>query len=308
MVIANVGISFAMTAPSTPFDDSDAELRTVKRPALRVFVSYSRRDFNFAEALTVTFRQNTALDPWLDVQRLRPGIDWAKALDENLDRADVLLLVASPAALASTFVRREWSRALGRGIPVYIGVVKAVRLPNELARCPGNDLRVRFWRRAAELGRAVAARDITSSTITSRPRRWWLPGRVPVPLAVLVALSMVNSLALLWATVLLLRFATGFARSGRAFTTPIGLIESKSVGLSMLQTPILAASFAIYVVVVPARLLLRRSTLRMLGVSFGGPFLFGVSFFVSREEDTLRLIQQIVDVPGNSPYMLRILT
>jgi hypothetical protein len=84
------------------------------------------------------------------VEQLRPGTDWAKALDESLESADALLLLASRAALASAFVRHEWRRAIQRGIPVYIGVVGTVTLPAELAGCPVYDLRTRFWKQAGK--------------------------------------------------------------------------------------------------------------------------------------------------------------
>ncbi len=85
---------------------------------LKVFVSYSRRDFHFAEAVTAALWAHEALDPWFDLQRLRPGMNWEAAWDDALETADALLLLASPAAIASGYVRLEWGRALERGIGV----------------------------------------------------------------------------------------------------------------------------------------------------------------------------------------------
>ncbi|WP_407285380.1 toll/interleukin-1 receptor domain-containing protein [Streptomyces sp. BP-8] len=173
------------------------------RRTVTVFVSYSRREFHFAEAVTATLRSQAALDPWFDVQRLRPGMDWAKALDESLDHADALLLLASPAALASAYVRREWTRALERGIPLHIGVVEAVELPPELAGFPVHDLRTRFWERAAELAEAMAQARTDTGVAAPRPNRFGLPGRMPTPVAATVVLSVLTSIALVWAIVLL---------------------------------------------------------------------------------------------------------
>lgn len=42
----------------------------------KVFVSYSRRDFHAAEAVTAALWAHEPLDPWFDLERLRPGMDW----------------------------------------------------------------------------------------------------------------------------------------------------------------------------------------------------------------------------------------
>lgn len=42
---------------------SEAALRPAERTPVMVFVSYSRRDFHFAEAATATLKQNEILDP-----------------------------------------------------------------------------------------------------------------------------------------------------------------------------------------------------------------------------------------------------
>ncbi|MYV92269.1 TIR domain-containing protein, partial [Streptomyces sp. SID1034] len=68
---------------------------------LKVFVSYSRRDFHSAEAVTAALWAHEPLNPWFDLQRLRPGTDWEAAWDDALETADALLLLASPAAIAS---------------------------------------------------------------------------------------------------------------------------------------------------------------------------------------------------------------
>ncbi|MEU4766285.1 toll/interleukin-1 receptor domain-containing protein [Actinosynnema sp. NPDC023794] len=107
----------------------------------RVFVSYSRRVFYFAEALTAELGATGLVRPWLDVANLRPGTDWSAAIDTALDESDALVLVASPAALRSPYVRDEWQRALAAGKPIHIALVRRTRLPDELSSFPVHDLR-----------------------------------------------------------------------------------------------------------------------------------------------------------------------
>lgn len=225
---------------------------------LRVFVSYSRVDFAFAEAVADALRRHARLDPWLDLQRLRPGDDWEAALAESLDQADALVLVASPAALDSDYVWKELTRARERHIPVYVAVVAAVRLDDWLARCPGLDLRVRFRRRAADLGRLVAGEVMAPSP---RASRW----RVPVPVACVVALALVTTSALAGVCLQTVRFLDGVPAA----------LDTPASRLVLLVYPVLAAAAAVPVVVSTVGLLMRRSTLRTLVTSLGGPVLFG---------------------------------
>ncbi|GAB2959605.1 TIR domain-containing protein [Saccharothrix stipae] len=107
----------------------------------RVFVSYSRRDFYFAEALTSELAATGRVRPWLDVANLRPGTDWSAAIDAALDESDAVILVASPAALRSPYVRDEWQRALAAGKPIHVALARRTRLPDELSSFPVHDLR-----------------------------------------------------------------------------------------------------------------------------------------------------------------------
>lgn len=120
----------------------------------RVFVSYSRRQFHAARQLTAVLHEH-GIDAWFDVQRLVPGTDWAATIDEAIDEAAALVLVASPDAVASGYVTREWQRARDRGIPVHVAEVRGTRLPAELAAAPRFDLRRRFEDGAARLATAL---------------------------------------------------------------------------------------------------------------------------------------------------------
>ncbi|MFE0191437.1 toll/interleukin-1 receptor domain-containing protein [Streptomyces sp. NPDC058989] len=251
------------------------------RRAATVFVSYSRREFHFAEAVTATLRSQVGLDPWFDVQRLRPGTDWARALDESLDHADALLLLASPAALASTYVRHEWTRALERGIPIRIGVVEAVDLPAELAGFPVHDLRTRFWERATGLAEAMAQARTGPGVAAPRPNRFGLPGRMPAPVAATVVLSALASVALVWAIVLLVGLDLAVVRlAWSPFDNDVPWVDRGSA-LEVLRThrwqgtmfgllglTALAAPLVPCVLIPGLRLLRRRSSRRALAIGF----------------------------------------
>ena len=108
-----------------------------------VFISYSRRDYYFAESLTFALIQRDVA-AWLDVKDLRPGVDWEERLESAIDTASHLVLVASPDSLRSPHVAAEWKRALARGIPVIVAHLRGNNVPPELAATPRVNFHGRF--------------------------------------------------------------------------------------------------------------------------------------------------------------------
>ena len=156
------------------------------QPGQRVFISYSRRDYYFAESLTLQLRQR-GVAAWMDVLELQPGATWRAALDAAIDDCAAFVLVASPAALASEPVRREWQRALAQGRRVLLlGWHRRVRLPAELQGCEWVDGRGRFGPALARLVKRLAAPDAKGPPAGPHPGR--LPKLPPAVMTVLLAL------------------------------------------------------------------------------------------------------------------------
>jgi WD40 repeat protein len=87
----------------------------------RVFISYARED---GEALATDLRRRLELEHpeiglWQDRARLEGGVGWWKQIAEALDVVEFLVLVMTPAALASPIARKEWRYARQRGVCVY---------------------------------------------------------------------------------------------------------------------------------------------------------------------------------------------
>ncbi|GHD91016.1 hypothetical protein GCM10010508_37910 [Streptomyces naganishii JCM 4654] len=209
---------------------------------LKVFVSYSRRDFHFAEAVTAALWAHEALDPWFDLQRLRPGMNWEAAWDDALETADALLLLASPAAIASGYVRLEWGRALERGIPVYVGVIAGSDVPPRLDGSPVHDLRVRFRRRVHVLGEEITSAGARldnepganelgpGRTVPQWPPHRLLRYRVPAPIAGFVVCAAIMGAAMVWASVLMVRLDVSVGHlAGSPFDEPSRLWRSNGL-------------------------------------------------------------------------------
>lgn len=94
----------------------------------KIFISYSRRDLEYVEKLTLSL-QELGHTLYSDATILTPGQDWRRALDEALRSADVLVSVISRSSEGSPFVMTELGAALGYAresgrmlvIPIILG-------------------------------------------------------------------------------------------------------------------------------------------------------------------------------------------
>ncbi len=100
----------------------------------RVFVSHSNLDNEFTERLVADLKAAGA-DVWVDYEQIASG-DFAQSINEGLGKCDWVLLVQTPNALASEWVRGEINAA------VNLKHKKRIRdvIPVVAASCPPNDV------------------------------------------------------------------------------------------------------------------------------------------------------------------------
>ena len=87
----------------------------------RVFLSYARED---GEAFATRLRKRLEQDEpeitlWQDRAGMEGGVGWWRQIEEALHRVRFLVIVMTPAALASEVTRREWRLARQEGVVVY---------------------------------------------------------------------------------------------------------------------------------------------------------------------------------------------
>jgi len=87
-----------------------------------VFISYSRKDAEFAEMLREQVKE-AGFDVWMD-SILPAGFDWRQEIDQAIRQAFVLLVIVSPDSRASEYVTYEWAFALGLGLKVIPLLIK----------------------------------------------------------------------------------------------------------------------------------------------------------------------------------------
>ena len=107
---------------------------------ISLFISYAHADSPFVDRLEADLQQQ-GFDPWVDRQRLKGGQRWRRELQEAVKRAQVLLIVLSPDAIASENVQIEYDYVLELGnvvIPLYY---RQCEVPMELRAIQWIDFR-----------------------------------------------------------------------------------------------------------------------------------------------------------------------
>ncbi len=141
-------------------------------PLLTIFISYAHADSPFVDRLEADLRQQ-GFAPWVDRQRLAGGQRWRHELQEAVERAQVLLIVLSPEAVASTNVQIEYDYALEQGkvvIPLYY---RQCNVPMELRAIQRIDFRQNYESGLQALLQALHAQPepapLSASSLASEP-------------------------------------------------------------------------------------------------------------------------------------------
>lgn len=92
---------------------------------MKVFISHAQQDDALARKIADAL-QKDGLDVW-DNRYLMPGDNWAEKVSRALNESNAMVVLVTPEALQSEWVRREVEYALGkkeynqRLIPVLVG-------------------------------------------------------------------------------------------------------------------------------------------------------------------------------------------
>ncbi len=108
-----------------------------------VFISYSRRDYYFAESLALHLLKD-GVPAWLDVKDLNPGVFWERDLFSALDSARCVVIIASADSMKSPNVRQEMERAISQKKRIIIARFRGSKLADELCHCEVVDFRGAF--------------------------------------------------------------------------------------------------------------------------------------------------------------------
>lgn len=137
-----------------------------------VFISYSRHDRQFVEALTARLRE-AGVRTWTDLDNISPGQDWARAIDRGLLEAAALVYVASKNSTQSEWMDREYNAFLAeskRVIPVIIDDEGPTNLPLPLRLIHWVDFRGPFEPAVRSLLRGIEYLRSSAPLATPTPK------------------------------------------------------------------------------------------------------------------------------------------
>jgi WD40 repeat protein len=101
----------------------------------KVFISYSRKDIEFARRLTQELQKGD-LDFWIDWEGIPPTVDWWREIEKGIEEADVFLFLISPDSAKSKVCRQELESAIKNGkrlIPLVVRDINSEETPAELS-------------------------------------------------------------------------------------------------------------------------------------------------------------------------------
>jgi len=98
----------------------------------KLFLSYSRRDTEYVSSLVESLRKQ-GFDVWFD-KNIRTGTDWDSTIEEEIKKADALVLVLSQTSVDSDNVKDEMSYAIGLGKEVIPIKIEECDVPMRLGR------------------------------------------------------------------------------------------------------------------------------------------------------------------------------
>ena len=112
-----------------------------------LFISYSRRDLEFARKLTESLK-GQELDFWIDWEGIPPTVDWWREIEKGIEETDIFVVLVSQESIKSRICSREIVHALRNGkrlIPLIIDEIKSEEVPSNISHLnwiflrPGDD-------------------------------------------------------------------------------------------------------------------------------------------------------------------------
>jgi hypothetical protein len=97
-----------------------------------IFISYSRRDQEFVTRLASDLDSHVA-GVWFDQSTIRAGQKWHDEIMEGIRDCKAFVLVLSPDAMQSKYVREEVDTALALGKPIFPVIYRSARWTDEFA-------------------------------------------------------------------------------------------------------------------------------------------------------------------------------
>jgi hypothetical protein len=147
-----------ITSNNTPLVPTANDLDKPLGQKQKVFISYSRKDQDFAKQLAKSLLQ-VGFGVWLDIEDIPAGVKWSTAIQNALQTSEAMLVILSPDSMSSVNVEDEWQYFLDRGKTIIPILWRPCEIHFQLSRLQYIDFAHHnfansFDRLIAELGRS----------------------------------------------------------------------------------------------------------------------------------------------------------
>lgn len=96
-----------------------------------IFISYSHEDRLIAEMLSQRINQ-IGFHTWIDFAGIKGGDEWRQSIDEALEHSSAFLILLTPEATVSRWVKYELRRALDHKLRIIPLMIRNCALPDEI--------------------------------------------------------------------------------------------------------------------------------------------------------------------------------
>jgi hypothetical protein len=100
---------------------------------MRIFISYSRQDSAFAVRLAHSLH-SMGVVTWMDIKDIPAGVKWSTGIQAGLKTCDLMIVIISPASMASQNVEDEWSYFVDEKKPLIPLLWKPAEVHYQLRR------------------------------------------------------------------------------------------------------------------------------------------------------------------------------
>ena len=94
----------------------------------RIFISYSRKDIDFARKLAGDL-EKAGYDVWWDITDIQGGDTWVNSIPDAIETSQYMLVVLSPDSVTSPWVQKEYTQALSLRKSIIPLMLAATRIP-----------------------------------------------------------------------------------------------------------------------------------------------------------------------------------
>lgn len=98
----------------------------------QVFVSYSRKDIDFARKLAGDL-EKAGFETWWDISDLKGGDDWVRIIPAAIEASQYFIILLSPDSVLSLWVEKEYLHALKLNLKIIPIMIRPCSVPFALA-------------------------------------------------------------------------------------------------------------------------------------------------------------------------------